>query len=235
MSRGETPELASFQRIVFFTGAGLSAESGVPTYRGSGGIWQRYHYEDYACQRAFDRDPARVWAFHDERRAQVAACEPNAAHRLIARIQREKPGTRIVTQNIDGLHQRAGAGAVLELHGSLWRMRCSREGRLIEDHSVPLATHHCECGAWLRPDLVWFEDALDPDVFQAAADAIISCDCFLSIGTSGLVYPAAGLPRVAKYAGAFTIEINPEDTPLSSSFDACLRGTACEALLPLYP
>jgi NAD-dependent deacetylase len=113
------PRLKEYQRIVFFTGAGMSAESGIPTYRGQGGFWREYNYEDYACQRAFDRDPEKVWDFRDKRRAAVAACAPNPGHAIVAAVQREKPATAVITQNIDGMHQSAGASVVVELHGSL--------------------------------------------------------------------------------------------------------------------
>src|ERR1700677_451197 len=151
------PRFADFKRVVFFTGAGLSAESGIPTYRGKGGIWTEYNYEDYACQRAFDRDPSKVWDFHDKRRAFVAGCAPNEGHELITRTQREQPGTVVITQNIDGLHQRAGATGVIELHGSLWRVRCDRDRVTRPDETVPMSPRQCACGAFFRPDIVWFE------------------------------------------------------------------------------
>ncbi len=236
MNGGEAiPDLREHERIVFFTGAGLSVESGIPTYRGKGGVWERYNYEDYACQRAFDRDPEKVWEFHEERRRAIAACEPNTAHEIIAKIQAERPATRIVTQNIDGLHQRAGGRDVVELHGSLWRLRCDSEGKVREDLSLPLASRRCDCGAWLRPDIVWFEDPLDMATVQRAIEALDGCDCLVSIGTSGQVYPAAELPVIAMRGGALTVEINPEQTPLSRFFDLRLRGSACEMLPRLWP
>jgi NAD-dependent protein deacetylase/lipoamidase len=224
------PKFADFSRIVFFTGAGLSSESGIPTYRGSGGIWKEYNYEDYACQRAFERDPEKVWDFHDKRRAAVAACEPNDGHRLIAVIQRAKPGTTIITQNIDGLHARAGGVDVIELHGSLWRVRCDRERTIREDTSVPMASRTCTCGAYLRPDIVWFEDALSIDNLRRAERALERADLIVSIGTSGVVYPAADLPRIAVQAGAVSVEINLEDTPVSNLYQHRLRGKASELL-----
>ncbi len=229
------PDLRRCARIAFFTGAGLSAESGIATYRGAGGGWQRYRYEDYACQRAFRRDPARVWEFHDARRADVAAAAPNAAHRLIAAIQAERPATAIVTQNIDGLHQAAGATVVIELHGSLWRLRCEVCGARCESRETPLANKRCACGAWWRPDLVWFEDPLDGGLFAEAAARIAACDCLVAIGTSALVYPAAELPLLAMRAGALTIEVNPEETPLSAHYDHRLRGSASAMLAALWP
>ncbi len=225
-----TPRFTDFKRIVFFTGAGLSAESGIPTYRGQGGIWHQYNYEDYACQRAFDRDPDKVWDFHDKRRAAVAACEPNAGHRIISEVQRDKPATAVITQNIDGLHVRAGTRDLIELHGSLWRVRCDREGTVREDTSVPLQSRRCTCGSYLRPDMVWFEDSLDPAVLRRAQEALAHADLIVSIGTSGVVYPAAHLPRIAVAAGAVSVEINPEDTPVSELYQHRLRGKASEML-----
>lgn len=225
-----TPRFRDFDRIVFFTGAGLSSESGIPTYRGKGGIWKEYDYEDYACQRAFDRDPDKVWDFHDKRREAVARCAPNAGHRIIAELQRDKPETTIVTQNIDGLHARAGGRDVVELHGSLWRVRCDRERTMREDTSVPIASRTCACGAYLRPDIVWFEDSLDHRVVRRAREALEEADLIVSIGTSGVVYPAADLPRIAVQAGAVSVEINLEDTPVSDLYEHRLRGKASEML-----
>lgn len=218
--------LGDFRRIVFFTGAGLSAESGIPTYRGKGGIWERYDYEEYACQRAFDADPEKVWDFHDERRRYVKACAPNDGHRIIA----STPGAAVVTQNIDGMHQRAGSRGVIELHGSLWRVRCARCRTVASNLEAPIRSRRCACGAHLRPDIVWFEDALDPETVRAAGDAIARCDLLVSVGTSGVVYPAADLPRLALSRGATCVEINPEETPLSPLYTHCLRGTASEML-----
>ncbi len=223
--------LGDFRRVVFFTGAGLSAESGIPTYRGSGGIWEKYDYEEYACQRAFDRDPEKVWDFHDERRRFVAARDPNEGHRIIAAT----PGATVVTQNIDGLHQRAGSKGVLELHGSLWRVRCARCRTVAENLEAPIRSRRCGCGSHLRPDIVWFEDMLDPATVRAAGDAIARCDLLVSVGTSGVVYPAADLPRLALSRGAVAVEINPEETPLSPLHTHCLRGGASEALRTLLP
>lgn len=221
---------ADFERIVFFTGAGLSAESGIPTYRGAGGIWAEYDYEDYACQRAFDRDPEKVWDFHDKRRAAVAACEPNEGHRIIAEVQRDKPATAVVTQNIDGLHARSGAKDVVELHGSLWRVRCDSEKIVRDDGSVPMSPRRCSCGAYWRPDIVWFEDSLQERSLLRAHEVLSTCDLLVSVGTSGVVYPAAELPRIAMRRGALSVEINLEDTPVSSLYQQRIRGRASEIL-----
>jgi len=226
----KAPRFADFQRVLFFTGAGLSAESGIPTYRGKGGMWAEYDYEDYACQRAFDRDPERVWDFHDMRRAAVAACEPNEGHRIIAELTKTRPGTTVITQNIDGLHGRSGVEDPIELHGSLWRVRCDREGTVRPDTSLPMKPRTCACGAYLRPDIVWFEDSLDHHVLERARVALEACDLLVSIGTSGVVYPAADLPRIAVASGAVSVEINLDDTPVSHLYQHRLRGPASEML-----
>ena len=228
-----TIRFRDFKRIVFFTGAGMSAESGIPTYRGAGGIWKEYDYEDYACQRAFDRDPEKVWDFHDKRRAMVASKEPNPGHKLLAAIQERQPGTTIVTQNIDGMHQRAGAKVEAELHGSLWRVRCDACNVVRADFTSPMSPRQCDCGAYWRPDIVWFEDQLDHRVKRAAREALEECDLLVSIGTSAVVYPAAELPRIAVQAGAVTVEINLEDTAMSDLYQHKLRGRASEVLAQL--
>lgn len=228
-------DVSSFKRIVFFSGAGLSAASGIATYRGQGGVWAQYDYRSYACQDAFDVDPDAVWEFHEKRRANAGAAEPNLAHELITAVQRTVPGARIVTQNIDGLQQRAGGQDVTELHGSLWRVRCEREGRSWEELRQPLPSRRCECGAPLRPDIVWFEDTLNPVTLHAAVEAVKACDLFISIGTSLVVYPAAELPGLARISGATCVEINPERTPMSEEFDVVFRATAEDGLAALWP
>jgi len=231
---GATLHLRDFDRIVFFTGAGLSAESGIPTYRGRGGVWHEYSYEEYACQEAFDRDPERVWDFHDLRRARIAAAEPNEAHAIIAEALAARPGSVVVTQNVDGLHQRAGAREVLELHGSLWRVRCDRCGRREAGTELPGGSRRCSCGAYWRPEIVWFGDPLDRAVLTAATDALRRCDLLVSIGTSGVVFPAAELPRIALATGATCVEVNPEPTEVSRWYRHHLRGPASAMLRALW-
>lgn len=221
-----------YERIVFFTGAGMSAESGVPTYRGAGGIWKEYDYNSYACQDAFDRDPQKVWDFHNYRRGLVGACSPNAGHALIAKLEKVKDVV-VVTQNIDGLHQQAGSERVYELHGSLWKLRCDSCGATSETRDAPLAEVKCSCGAWWRPAITWFGDGLDHAVFEAAAEALSKADICVAIGTSGVVYPAASLPAIAQRAGAKMVEANPEETAISDLFEIHLRESASTALVPL--
>lgn len=221
---------SDFERIVFFTGAGISAESGVPTFRGPGGIWKSYNFEEYACQEAFERDPDRVWEFHNYRRTVVAACDPNPAHHVIAELAEVKDVT-VVTQNIDGLHQLAGSKEVLELHGGLWRLRCDHCGNRDVRRDAPLEDVHCgACHHHWRPDIVWFGDALDVEVIRAAQRAIQACDLLVSIGTSAVVYPAAALPLIAKDGGATCVEVNPEETQMSDVYDECVRLPASAAL-----
>jgi NAD-dependent deacetylase len=227
-------QINSYRHIVFFTGAGMSAESGVPTYRGSGGIWHQYRWEDFACQAAFERDPQNVIVFHELRRRSVLSCQPHNGHYLISRLQTIHPQISIITQNIDGMHQRAGSSNVVELHGSLWRLRCNRHG-VFEDHAESYKSHHCSiCGSWLRPDIVWFGDNLDQKVMKNALFIIANCDLFISIGTSGVVWPAAGFPQVAKDRGAFCIEINPEPNEASHLYDQSIRLSASGALERLF-
>lgn len=224
--------LAEFPRVVFFTGAGMSAESGVPTYRGRGGIWGQYRWEDYACQRAFDADPDKVLDFHEQRRTRVLACAPHEGHLHLARLQAARPGSAIVTQNTDGLHARAGARDVIELHGSLWRVRCPRHGVREDLDAAAYAQRRCgECDSILRPDIVWFEDPVDVATFRRAEAAIRDCDTFVAIGTSAIVRPAAGLIEFARAAGRHMIELNPEETGMSTLFDEHWRGPA-GVLLP---
>jgi len=212
-------DIKKYNKVVFFTGAGMSAESGVPTYRGSGGIWHKYNYEEYACQEAFDRNPRKVLDFHEIRRKSVLECQPHSGHQFITELQKSYADVTIITQNIDGMHQRAGTENVIELHGSLWRMRCDDCGIATEDIGESFAKIKCECGNYLRPDIVWFGDMLNQQVVQHASEAIQKCDLFISIGTSGVVWPAAGFPQEAKSNGAYCVEMNTESTELSYLFD----------------
>jgi len=223
--------IADYKQIVFFTGAGMSAESGVPTYRGEGGIWHEYKWTEYACQAAFDQNPEGVLDFHELRRIEAFKCQPHAGHDIISTIQSKKPNTSIVTQNIDGMHQRANTTQVIELHGSLWRLRCEKEHRIFTDlEHGKYTSRTCDCGDWLRPDIIWFQDMLNEETVQTATDIISSCDLFISIGTSAVVWPAAGYPSLAKNAGAFCIEINPEETELSPLYHQSIRTTARDGL-----
>ncbi|MCP5047645.1 MAG: NAD-dependent deacylase [bacterium] len=223
-----------YERIVFFTGAGMSAESGVPTYRGRGGVWRQYNFEEYACQDAFHEDPEKVLKFHEVRRKSVLQCQPHAGHTIISRLQKQHPNISIVTQNIDGMHQRAGSTNVIELHGSLWRLRCPQHGTR-EDSGETYERYKCEsCNNWLRPDIIWFGDMLNQEVIREATTAIGTGDLFISIGTSGVVYPAAGFPAIAKTNGAYCIEINPEPSAMSGLYDENIQAPAGKVLPELF-
>lgn len=231
----EPIRLADFRSVVFFVGAGMSAESGVPTYRGRGGIWGQYDYTEYACQRAFDRDPQKVLDFHELRRTRVLDCAPHAGHIALARLQAAHPGVQVVTQNIDGLLQRAGVQVAAELHGSLWRLRCATHGVHEDAAAGTFATRRCaDCGAALRPDITWFEDAVDETVFARAGELIGACDLFVSVGTSAVVYPAAGFIPLAQRGGALMVEINPEATEASMRFDHRVREPASAAIADAF-
>ena len=227
--------LGHYHKIIFFTGAGMSAESGVPTYRGRGGIWNEYKWEEYACQNAFNKNPEFVLDFHQLRRTEALKCKPHLGHTIISNIENLKKNTFIITQNIDGMHQRANSKNVIELHGSLWRLRCEKEGIVIEDKmDGKFSKTICECGEWLRPDIIWFEDMLKEDIIAQANQKIIESDLFISIGTSGMVWPAASYPSLAKSSGSFCIEINPEETELSKLYDQVIRLSASDALDQLF-
>jgi len=217
-----------YTNVVFFTGAGMSAECGVPTYRGSGGIWHKYNWEEYACQNAFENEPEKVLEFHEIRRKVVSKCEPHAGHHFIAELQEADKNISIITQNIDGMHQRAGSVDVIELHGSLWRFRCDDCGMVINDIGEKFTKTRCECGQYLRPDIVWFGDMLNMTTINQATKMIENCDLFISIGTSGVVWPAAGFPQAAKNNGAYCIEMNMERTELSYLFDKVINCKASE-------
>ena len=165
-------DIKKYNKIVFFTGAGMSAESGVPTYRGSGGIWHKYNWEEYACQDAFERNPEKVLDFHELRRKSVLECQPHSGHKFISDLHKLHDNVIVVTQNIDGMHQRAGTENVMELHGSLWRLRCDDCGIAIEDIGESFAKMKCDCGKYLRPDITWFGDILDSHIIQKASDVI---------------------------------------------------------------
>ncbi len=218
--------------VLVLTGAGVSAESGVPTFReAQTGLWAKYDPLELATPDAFKENPERVWAWYRWRKDLVRRVRPNAAHRAIARWERVLPRLTVVTQNVDGLHQSAGLDAVIELHGSLASARCAGCNTRLDWDAVPddpLPRH--ECGAVLRPDIVWFGEALPETAIEQAMDAARSCDLCLAVGTSGVVYPAAAIPQVAARVGAFLIEINPEATPLSAVADLHVRQPAATTL-----
>ncbi len=234
----------------------MSAASGVPTFRGADGLWKNFRLESLATPQAFAKDPRLVWEWYDWRRGQIAACQPNAAHHVLAEWSRRFPNFRLITQNVDGLHESAFAKAstfalratadktarqagdrdVIRLHGSIWEVSCWRgcagspprwRDETVPFKEIPPRCPHC--GDVIRPGVVWFGEPLDPEIVEAAADAA-DCDVFITAGTSAVVYPAAGFIDLARRHGAFTVEINPEVTPASATVDLALRGGAEDVL-----
>lgn len=224
--------LKDARSIAALTGAGVSAESGVPTFRGNHGLWKEYRAEDLATPEAFARDPKLVWEWYDWRRGLIAAVKPNAGHYALAEFERRVPKFTLITQNVDDLHDDAGSENVLKIHGSIWTVRCTGCGKERRDRTPRLAQipPRCECGALLRPGVVWFGEALSPVVLQKAERAAAEADVFLVIGTSSIVYPSAGQANIAQRAGAKVIEINIAETPLSYRIDTVLRGPSAELL-----
>ena len=224
--------LKTARSVAALTGAGVSAESGVPTFRGNNGLWRQYRAEDLATPEAFERDPKLVWEWYDWRRCLIAKAKPNAGHFALAELERQVPSFTLITQNVDDLHDDAGSRNVLKVHGSIWMVRCTLCGEEHLDRTAPLPElpPRCECGALLRPGVIWFGESLPPDVWQQAERAAAAADLFLMIGTSAVVYPAAGLASIAKRAGAKVVEINIMDTPLSNWIDESLRGPSAELL-----
>jgi NAD-dependent deacetylase len=192
----------------------------VPTFRGTAGLWRQFRPEDLATPEAFARDPKLCWEWYNWRRGLIANVQPNPGHIALAKLE-----CTLITQNVDGLHQRAGSESVIEVHGSIWLLRCTKCGREWQDFSPSLEIPpHCECGSLARPGVVWFGENLNPKVWAAAEEAARTCQVLLVVGTSAVVYPAAGLVPVARHAGAKIIEVNLEPTPLSQSVDYAFTG-----------
>lgn len=238
MSHMNTPieqvraRLASAKRVMVLTGAGISADSGIPTFRGPEGLWKNFRAEDLATPEAFARDPNLVWEWYSWRRELIATKEPNPAHRALVRIETQVQARRaqfcLVTQNVDGLHGRAGSRSLIELHGNIWKVRCTGCGAVTEDRRVPIPVPpHCpSCGQMLRPHIVWFGESLDPRDMDGAIEALENCEVMLVIGTSGVVQPAASFASAAAAGGAYVVEINPDAS--SRAAQCALRGRAAK-------
>ena len=226
--------LDGVRSLAVLTGAGISSESGVPTFRGHGGLCRNYRAEDLATPHAFRRDHNLVWEWYDWRRGLIGACEPNAAHYTLAEMEPHFDDFALITQNVDGLHRLAGSRNIVELHGNIWGMRCTRGCRPDwEDRTLPLSElpPHCpSCGALARPDVVWFGESLPSDALVAAFAAAQRCQVMLVVGTSAVVQPAASLPLMALQRGAHVVEFNPQSTPLSEAVDQVIREPAAIAL-----
>ena len=227
--------LRGARRVTVLTGAGISAASGVPTFRGAGGLWRNRRPEDLATPEAFARDPILLWEWYAWRRETIAGCVPNAAHEVLARWSQRDGGATIVTQNVDDLHLRAGTARLVRLHGSIWELSCSRACAAgstpwRDERTMPRLPLCPHCQAPARPAVVWFGEALDESDLRAALEAT-ACDVLLTVGTSSVVYPAAGLVDHARQRGAFTAEINADATPATALVDLAIHGGA-ETVLP---
>lgn len=223
-------------RMTVLTGAGISAASGVPTFRGPQGLWKNFRPEALATADAFQRDPKLVWEWYDWRRQALSTKAPNRGHEVLAAWSRRYPDFTLITQNVDGLHERARTNNVIRFHGSIWEVKCwnkcpsSPAGWWDETARLAKIPPECPyCGGLLRPGVVWFGEAIDPDVIRRSSEAL-DCDIFFTIGTSSIVYPAASLIHEAKRRGAYTVEMNVEPTPASSLLDLSLQGRAEELL-----
>ncbi len=219
------------KRVVVLTGAGISAESGVPTFRGENGLWKKFKPEELATFDAFISNPQLVWEWYEYRRKLISEVKPNPAHKSLVEMQGYFENFHLVTQNVDGLHQKAGSKEVIELHGNIKRNKCINCGMKFEElPSSEVIPPKCRCGGMLRPDVVWFGEMLPEEAIKKAFEQSTYCDLFFSIGTSAIVYPAASLPLIAKRAGAYLVEVNLERTELSSLADEVFLGKAGEIM-----
>lgn len=220
-------KLAQARRVAVLTGAGISAESGIPTFRDAlTGLWANYDPQELATPEGFARNPKLVWEWYAVRRARIAGVQPNPGHLALAALEQRYADFTLVTQNIDSLHQRAGSHEVIELHGNIARVKCTREDIIVSEFAEDESPPRCPCGAYLRPDVVWFGEMLPAGALARAEEAAERCEMFLSIGTSAEVYPAAELPLRALSAGATVVEINPERTALTRHAHFALPGAA---------
>ena len=223
--------LRKSESIVFFTGAGISSESGIPTFRGKDGIWNKLRPEELANFDAFMRNPEMVWEWYNHRKKIIHEAKPNAAHLAIAEMQNHFKNVTVVTQNIDNFHRRAGSSNIFELHGNIERNFCINCKKYYnEELDFSAGVPKCDCGGLIRPDVVWFGEYLPEDQFLGGEKAAINSDIFFVVGTSAAVYPAAGLVYTAKQSGSTIVEINIEETPLSSIADYSFFGKAGEIL-----
>lgn len=233
--------LTGAEKVCCLTGAGVSAESGIPTFRGHGGLWEGRRPEEVATPEAFEADPEDVWRFYQWRRKKLAECKPNPGHHALARLEEMVPDFTLVTQNIDSLHHQAGSRHVVELHGNAWINRCTGQRRAPDQPRCPETRATPEdgfddipycpvCGSMMRPGVVWFGEMLPSEAFAEAVTAARNCQVMLVAGTSAVVHPAASIATWAAETGAAVVEVNPDATPLSGSADHCLAGPSGEIL-----
>ena len=218
--------------MAVLTGAGVSAESGIPTFRSNGGFWNQYRLEDLATPEAFARDPKFVWNWYEERRRGIAKARPNAGHEVLAEMERRVASFTLITQNVDGLHDLAGSQNMIKMHGDIWNVRCLECGKeWVERSELNDLPPRCACGGMLRPGVVWFGEMLPEGAMERASAAVRAADVLIVAGTSAQVYPAAGLISMARTV----VEINPEETDFSQHVTYSLRGTSAEILPQLLP
>jgi NAD-dependent deacetylase len=223
--------LKNARKVAVLTGAGISAESGVPTFRGEEGLWKKFRPEELANYDAFMRNPELVWEWYQWRRSMIYDIEPNPGHYALVELGKKYDLT-LITQNIDGLHEKAGSTNIIELHGNIRRNKCATCGRMY-DGEISVEQKDlvkCRCGGNIRPDVVWFGEALPAEAFRNAFQAAETCDVFFSVGTSALVQPAAQLPLTAKESGAFVVEVNPDRTVITAYLDEHLHGPSGEIM-----
>ena len=229
--------LATARGVTVLTGAGISADSGVPTFRGADGLWRNFRAEDLATPEAFARDPCVVWEWYNWRRELIATKSPNPAHYALVDLEKRFERFWLITQNVDGLHGAAGSQKLSEIHGNIWKVRCTRCGRVDENRELPIAIPPscAACGGLLRPHIVWFGEALATEDLNRSYEALGRCEVLQIIGTSGIVYPAASFAPVAKAAGAFVVEINLDATPNTQVVDVSLQGRTKDVVPELLP
>ncbi len=223
--------ISDAKHLVALTGAGISKESNVPTFRGKDGLWRKYNVMDLATSSAFARNPKLVWEWYSWRQDLIARCNPNPAHHTLAKWEQEGVLKSLISQNVDGLHRRAGSTKVLEVHGNLWAIKCTACSHFERLSSPAQDIPKCpSCGAHMRPDVVWFGERLDPIVMQQVREELARAETIIVIGTSAIVYPAASFPFIVKHHGGRILEINIGQTPLTRSVDVHLKGKAGEIL-----
>lgn len=227
--------LSEADTVTVLTGSGISADSGIPTFRGKNGLWKSRRAEELATPEAFSKDPRLVWEWYDWRRGIISSKEPNAGHFMIAELEKAFTRFHLITQNVDGLHEKGGSSNPIELHGNIWKVRCTQCNQVTFNFDVPIhILPTCkECGGLLRPHIIWFGEQLDDADMEKSYAAVQNSDVLFVIGTSGVVHPAASLAGIAKRNGAFVVEINLEETPISSEMDITLLGKAMD-ILPYF-
>ena len=232
MNESVVERLTQANSLLVITGAGISAESGIPTFRGADGLWRNYRAEDLATLDAFERDPVTVWEWYDWRRGIIGRAEPNPGHLAIKDLEDMFENFLLITQNVDGLHGRTGIRNIVEIHGNLWRTKCTREGKISMLMDVPLRSipPRCDCGAVLRPDVVWFGESIPSYALDLSFNVLEQCDTLIVVGTSGVVYPVASFPQTVKDNGGYVVEVNVEPTPISTIADASLYGNSGDIL-----